>query len=360
MAPAWATDRSPYSLPYGSQPMGTTVNSKRNFLLSALASALAPSAWSQAGNTAATATTTASAWLPSRAVTWVVPYPAGGFGDALSRVLAQQLTLSLKQPVIVENKPGAGGQIAAAYVKQLPADGHTLFYGDIGPFAMNAALYPRLNYDVQKDFTPLTRLLTSALVLVVPANSPIKSLAELQQAAKADKPLHYGSFGIGSQPHIWMEMFRRETGGNLEHVAYKGAAPALQDLMGGHIDLMLDVAANSLPYVREGKLRALAVVGSDKRLRQLPQVPTLAELGLAKLNAPGWTGVVVRQGTPPAVVAQLHAAVVKAVQSPEVMERFGEFAVTPAPQSPAEFSRFIQSETERWGQVIKAVGVTLD
>ena len=262
--------------------------------------------------------------------------------------------------MIVENKPGAGGQIAAAYVKQLPADGHTLFYGDIGPFAMNAALYPRLNYDVQKDFIPLTRLLTSALVLVVPANSPIKSLAELQQAAKADKPLHYGSFGIGSQPHIWMEMYRREVGGNLEHVAYKGAAPALQDLMGGHIDLMLDVATNSLPYVREGKLRALAVVGSDKRLRQLPQVPTLAELGLGKLNAPGWTGVVVRQGTPAAVVAQLHAAVVKAVQSPEVMERFGDFAVTPAPMSPTEYARFIQSETERWGQVIKAVGVTLD
>ena len=336
--------------------MGTTVNSKRNFLLSAIASALAPSAWSQA-NTSHNSTTT---WVPNHAVTWVVPYPAGGFGDALSRVLAQQLTLSLKQPVIVENKPGAGGQIAAAYVKQLPADGHTLFYGDIGPFAMNAALYPRLNYDVQKDFIPLTRLLTSALVLVVPANSPIKSLADLQLAAKADKPLHYGSFGVGSQPHIWMEMYRRETGGNLEHVAYKGAAPALQDLMGGHIDLMLDVAANSLPYVREGKLRALAVVGSDKRLRQLPQVPTLAELGLGKLNAPGWTGVVVRQGTPAAVVAQLHAAVVKAVQSPEVMERFGDFAVTPAPLSPAEYARFIQSETERWGQVIKAVGVTLD
>lgn len=339
--------------------MGTTVNSKRHFLYSALAStlvsALPRSAWSQPNSASAS-----NPWLPSRAVTWVVPYPAGGFGDALSRVLAQQLTHSLKQPVIVENKPGAGGQIAAAYVKQLPADGHTLFYGDIGPLAMNAALYPRLNYDVQRDFIPLTRLLTSALVLVVPANSPIKSMAELQQAAKADKSLHYGSYGVGSQPHIWMEMYRRETGGNLEHVAYKGAAPAVQDLMGGHIDLMLDVAANSLPYVREGKLRALAVVGSDKRLRQLPQVPTLAELGLGSLNAPGWTGVVLRQGTPAAAVAQLHAAVVKAVQSPEVMERFGDFAVTPAPQSPADFSRFIQTETERWGQVIKAVGVTLD
>ncbi|MDD0809236.1 tripartite tricarboxylate transporter substrate binding protein [Curvibacter sp. RS43] len=325
------------------------MNSKRRFLLSALSAALAPCAWSQT-----------QAKFPSRAITWVVPYPAGGFGDALSRVLAQQLTLSLKQPVIVENKPGAGGQIAAAYVKQLPADGHTLFYGDIGPFAMNTSLYPRLSYDVQKDFIPLTRLLTSALVLVVPPNSPIKSLADLQKAAKSDKGLHYGSFGVGSQPHIWMEMLKRELGGNLQHVAYKGAAPALQDLMGGHIDAMLDVAANSLPHVREGKLRALAVVGTDKRLSQLPQVPTMGELGYAKLNTPGWTGVVLRQGTPAAVVEQLHAAVVKAIQSPEVMERFGDFAVTPAPQSPAEFSQFIQSETDRWGQVIKAVGVTLD
>jgi len=325
------------------------VNHQRRIFISALGAACATGSWAQSASK-----------FPNRAITWVVPYPAGGFGDALSRVLAQQLTQSLKQPVIVENKPGAGGQIAAAYVKQLPADGHTLLYGDIGPLAMNTSLYPRLNYDVQKDFIPLTRLLTSALVLVVPPNSPLKSVADLQKAAKSDKALNYGSFGVGSQPHIWMEMLKREFNGNLQHVAYKGAAPALQDLMGGHIDVMLDVAANSLPHVREGKLRALAVVGTDKRLSQLPQVPTMSELGYAKLNAPGWTGVVLRQGTPAAVVEQLHAAVVKAVQSPEVMERFGDFAVTPAPQSSSDFGQFIQAETERWGQVIKAVGVTLD
>ncbi len=273
------------------------------------------------------------------------------------------MATTLKQPVIVENKPGAGGQIAAAYVKQQPADGHTLFYGDIGPFAMNAALYPKLNYDTLKDFAPLTRLLTSSLVLVVPANSPFKTLDDLIKAAKAakdDKNIMYGSFGMGSQPHIWVEMLKRETKGKFQHVAYKGAAPAVQDLMGGHIDMMLDVTANSMPYVLEGKLRALAVVGSEKRLDKLPQVQTLTELGYPALNMPGWTGVVVRAGTPGDAMAQLHAAVVQAVQSDEIKRRFGDLGVVPAPQSSADFARYIQTETERWGSVIRSAGVVLE
>lgn len=301
--------------------------------------------------------------FPRKAVTWVVPYPAGGFGDAVSRVLAQHMATTLKQPVIVENKPGAGGQIAAAYVKQQPADGHTLFYGDIGPFAMNAALYPKLNYDTLKDFAPLTRLLTSSLVLVVPANSPFKTFDDLIKAAKAAKDgknIMYGSFGMGSQPHIWVEMLKRETKGQFQHVAYKGAAPAVQDLMGGHIDMMLDVTANSMPYVLEGKLRALAVVGSEKRLDKLPQVQTLTELGYPALNMPGWTGVVVRAGTPADAMAPLHAAVVQAVQSDEIKRRFGDLGVVPAPQSSADFARYIQTETERWGSVIRSAGVVLE
>lgn len=320
---------------------------RRSFVLSAAAATC-------------TASLRAQPAFPSRALTWVVPYPSGGFGDALSRVLAQQVALHLKQTVIVENKPGAGGQIAAAYVKQLPADGHTLLYGDIGPFAMNAALYPKLSYDTLRDFTPLTRLITSALVLVVPAASPIRSLADLLKAARTDKGVMYGSFGMGSQPHIWMEMLKRETRGSFQHVAYKGAAPAVQDLMGGHIDTMLDVAANSLPHVRDGKLRALAVVGSEQRLAQLPQVPTIAELGHPGLNLAGWTGVVVRSGTPAPIVAQLQAAVVQAVQSDAVIQRFGDFAVNPAPMASAEFARFIQAETDRWGSVIRAAGVVLE
>lgn len=325
------------------------MTTRRSFLAAGAALPFASPALSQS-----------AAGFPARPVTWVVPYPPGGFGDALSRLLAQQLGASLKQTVIVENKPGAGGQIAAAYVKQLPADGHTLFYGDLGPFAMNAALYPRLNYDTLKDFTPVTRLVTSPLLVVVSASNPMNSWKDLLKAARGEHGLNYGSYGMGSQPHIWVEMLKRQTQGNFHHMPYKGAAPAMQDLMGGHLDMMLDVAANSLPLVREGKLKALAVVGSEQRLPQLPNVPTVAELGLPALNAPGWTGMVVRSGTPAAIVQRLHDEVAKAVQSPEVAKRFGDFGIVAAPQSPAQFAEFIRTETGRWGEVIRAVGVTLE
>lgn len=334
---------TPYRIPF--PPMTT----RRSFLAAAAALSASPWALAQPGD-----------GFPGRPVTWVVPYPAGGFGDAISRLLAQKLGASLKQTVIVENKPGAGGQIAASYVKQQPADGHTLLYGDLGPFAMNAALYPKLNYDTLKDFTPLTRLVTSPLLVVVSARSPMNTWADLMKAARGDKGLNYGSYGMGSQPHIWVEMLKRQTQGHFVHMPYKGAAPAVQDLMGGHIEVMLDVSANSLPLVREGKLKALALVGSDKRLPQLPNVPTVAELGLPTLNAPGWTGVVVRSGTPAPLVARLHEEVVKAVQSTELAQRYGEFGIVAAPQSPAQFADFIRTETARWGEVIRAAGVTLE
>lgn len=323
-------------------------------------SLIAASAALPLARTASAQTASSVSDFPRRPLVWVVPYPAGAFADGVSRVITQQVSLSLKQPVIVENKPGAGGQIAASYVKQQPADGYTLLYGNLGPFAMNAALYPKLNYDMQKDFAPLTRLLTSALVLVVPANSPIQNMNDLLKASKTQKGVLYGSFGSGSQPHIWIEMLKRETGGTFQHVAYKGAAPALQDLMGGHIEVMLDVAANSLPFVREGKLRAIAVVGSDARLKLLPLVPTISELGYPALNAPGWTGVVLRVGTPADILARLHSVVVQAVQSDELKQRFGDLAGLPAPQSPADFGRFIQAETERWGAAIRGAGVVLE
>ncbi|HEY8356178.1 MAG TPA: tripartite tricarboxylate transporter substrate binding protein [Ramlibacter sp.] len=298
--------------------------------------------------------------FPTRAVMWVVPYPAGGFGDALSRMLAQKLAASLKQPVVVENKPGAGGQIAAAWVKQQPADGHTLFYGDLGPFAMNAGLYPNLNYDTLKDFAPLTRLLESPTLVIVPPTSRLRTWQDLVQASRSDKGLNYGSYGVGSHPHIWTEMLQREVKGNFTHVSYKGGAPAVADLMAGHIDMMLDVAPSSIPLVREGKVRALAVVGSAKRLQQLPQVPTMTELGLAGLDIPGWTGVVVRAGTPEPIVQLLHAEVVKALQSPDVVQRYTELGLTVAPNSRAEFTSLIRSETSRWGGVIRSAGVKID
>lgn len=302
----------------------------------------------------------APASFPSRPLTWVVPYPAGGFGDALSRMLAQKLAEQLRQPVIVDNRPGAGGQIGVNFAKQQPADGHTLLYGDLGPFSMNAGLYPKLSYDTLKDFAPLTRLLVTPTLLIVPAHSPLRSWQDLVRAAHSEKGLNYGSYGMGSQPHIWVEMLNGELKGRMTHVAYKGGAPAVQDLMAGHIDLMLDVTPSSIPLVREGKARALAVVGSESRLPQLPQVPTIAELGLPKLNVPGWTGVMVKAGTPEPIANLLHDAVVKALQSPDVVQRYTDLGLSVAPSSRAEFGTLIRTETARWGEVIQRVGVKLE
>ena len=326
---------------------------RRSLLCSAAALPLAALA-TRAGAQAAAAA------FPSRPITWVVPYPAGGFGDALSRMLAQKLSDSLKQPVVVDNRPGAGGQIGANHVKQLPADGYTLFYGDLGPFSMNAGLYPKLSYDTLKDFTPLTRLLLSPTLVIVPANSRLKTWQDLVEAARSPKGLNYGSYGMGSQPHIWMEMLQREIKGSMTHVAYKGGAPAVQDLMAGHIDLMLDVTPSSIPLVRENKARALAVVGAEKRLPQLPQVPTIAELGLPALNVPGWTGVVLKAGTPEPIANLLHDELVKAVRSPDVVQRYTELGLVVAPSTRAEFGELIRTETARWGKVIREVGVQLD
>ncbi|TWO72939.1 tripartite tricarboxylate transporter substrate binding protein [Caenimonas sedimenti] len=298
---------------------------------------------------------------PSRPVTWVVPYPAGGFGDALSRLLAPRIATGLGQPVVVDNKPGAGGQIGAVYAKQQPADGYTVLYGDIGPLAMNAALYQKPGYDPLKDFVPVTRLMTTPTLLVVPASSRIATWADLQKAAAATgNGLSYGSYGPGSFPHVWVEMMKRQTGGKFTHIPYKGAAPAVQDLIGGQIDMLVDVVANSMPLVKDGKLRAIAVIGSDKRLVGLPQVPTLAELGAPGLNTPGWTGVMVRQGTPRAVIERLHQEIVKAVKAPEVERQYAELGIAIAPMAPEEFGAFVQAETVRWGTVIKAAAITLD
>lgn len=309
---------------------------------------LASTAWARAEN------------YPTRPITWVVPYPAGGFGDGLSRMLAQKLSASLKQPVVIDNRPGAGGQIGANFVKQQPADGYTLFYGDLGPFSMNAGLYPKLSYDTLKDFTPLTRLLVSPTLLIVPASSRVRTWQDFVQSVRTDKGINYGSYGMGSQPHIWMEMLHREIKGQMTHVAYKGGATAVQDLMAGHIDAMLDVTPSSIPLVRENKVRALAVVGSDRRLPQLPQVPTIAELGYPSLNVPGWNGVVVKSGTPEPVANLLHEELVMALRSPDVVQRYTDLGLIIDPSSRTEFASLIQAETTHWGKVIQEVGVRLD
>lgn len=298
--------------------------------------------------------------FPSRPVAMVVPFPAGGITDAVARALAQKMGEQLGKPVVVDNRPGGGGQIAAAYVRQQPADGHTLYVGATEMFAINPTLFRNFSYDPLKDFTPITSLIASPLVLVVPANSPMHSVAELVQQAKSRRAgLNYASQGIGSIGHLLGETFRGKAGGTYNHVAYKGSTPALQDVMGGQVDFMFDPVITTAPLIAGKKLRPLAIA-ADRRSPQLPEVPTLAELGIAGVDAGVWFGAVARAGTPAPVVERLNEAILKAMKDPEVLKRFADQGMQPFASTPAQFGSFMQAEIARWAPLIKASGASID
>ena len=298
--------------------------------------------------------------FPTRPVTMVVPFPAGGITDTIARALAQKLGDTLGQSVIVDNKPGGGGQIAATQVKQAAADGHTVFVGATEMFAINQNLFRKFSYDPLKDFTPISSLIASPLVLVVPANSPVNSVNDLVQQAKTRKGgMNFASQGIGSIGHLLGELFRGQTGGEYNHVAYKGSAPALQDVMAGQVDMMFDPVITTAPLIAGKKLKPLAIAAA-KRSPQLPDVPTLAELGIKGVDAGVWFGAVAKAGTPEPVVAKLNDAFLKALKDPEILKRFSEQGMQPFPSSPAQFGSFMQSEVARWAPLIKASGASVD
>ena len=298
--------------------------------------------------------------FPSRNITIVVPFPAGGLTDQVARVVGQKLQDELGKTVIIDNKPGGGGQIAAVAVKAAPADGHTLFVGATEMFAINPDLYRKFSYEPLKDFAPVTTLVSSPLVLVVPKDSPVNSVSDLIALAKK-KPggVSFASQGIGSIGHLLGELFRGKTGGTFSHVAYKGSAPALQDLMGGQVDMMFDPVITTSPLIASGKLKALAIA-SPKRSPSLPQVPTLAEVGTPGVDASVWFGAVVRAGTPEPAIARLNEALVKALKSPDVIKRFGDQGLEMAPLTSAQFAAFLKSETVRWSALVKASGASVD
>lgn len=298
--------------------------------------------------------------FPTRPVTMVVPFPAGGITDTIARALAQKMGDTLGQSVIVDNKPGGGGQIAATQVKQAAADGHTVFVGATEMFAINQNLFRKFSYDPLKDFTPISSLIASPLVLVVPANSPVNSVNDLVQQAKTRKGgMNFASQGIGSIGHLLGELFRGQTGGEYNHVAYKGSAPALQDVMAGQVDMMFDPVITTAPLIAGKKLKPLAIAAA-KRSPQLPDVPTLAELGIKGVDAGVWFGAVAKAGTPEPVVAKLNDAFLKALKDPEILKRFSEQGMLPFPSSPAQFGSFMQSEVARWAPLIKASGASVD
>lgn len=295
----------------------------------------------------------------NKPITIVVPFPPGGVTDQLARGLGQKMAESLKTPVVVDNRPGAGSQIAANLVKSAPADGHTLFIGDIGSFALNGHLYPKLSYDPSKDFTPLARLALAPALLVVPQKSPYRTAAELVAAVKGQSGVSMASQSTGSGGHLFAEMLRDKTQGQVNHVPYRGSAPALTDLAGGQVDSFFDPMITSGPFVKDGRLRALAI-GAEKRSAQFPNVPTLAEVGLGDINLVAWFGMAVKAGTAPEVVNALSQEIVKAIQSPDLNAKFTQQGLEAAPLDAAQFGPFVREEAQRWGRVIQAANIKLE
>lgn len=297
--------------------------------------------------------------FPNRVVTVVVPFPAGGITDAVARLIAQQMQTGLGKPVIVENRPGGGGQIAAAAVKRAEADGHTVFIGATEMFAINPVLYRTFSYDPLKDFKPVSALTTSPLVLVVPQKNPAGSVQDLVAESRQKNGLTYASQGIGSIGHMLGSLFHEKTGANVVHVPYRGSAPALQELVAGQVDMMFDPVITTAPLIKGGKLKPLAIAAA-RRSAAMPDVRTLQEVGISGLDASVWFGMVVKAGTPDAIVARLNEEVIKALKSPEVSKRLAEQGMEPMPMTPQQFGAFLESESKRWGPLVKASGATVD
>ncbi|MCJ0762764.1 Bug family tripartite tricarboxylate transporter substrate binding protein [Variovorax terrae] len=301
----------------------------------------------------------AQAW-PDKTMTLIVPFPPGGSTDTLARSLAPKLQEKLGQTFIVDNRAGATGTIGATQVKRAPADGYTLLVTSLGPLVIAPHLMKGLAYDAGKDFDLLTVAVQAPNVLVVPAASPYKSLAELVSAEKAtpDK-LTFASSGNGSSDHLTAELFWLQSGASGVHVPYKGGAPAISDLLGGQVNASFQNINAVLPHIKAGKLRVLAIT-SDKRSPLLPQVPTMAEAGVKGVEVYSWQAVVAPRGLPPEVKARLHAALVAALNDPQLRQKFVDVGFEIVASTPEQFAAFQQQESARWKQIIEQRKISAD
>jgi len=298
--------------------------------------------------------------FPSKPLTLLVPFPPGGSTDMVARVVADKLQAGLGRTVVVENRPGAGAQIAASALLKAEADGHTLMIGDTGALAVNTTLYPKLSFNPLKDFAPVTALVSTPLVLVVsPGSKSAKASDVVAQSKRDPQGLSYASQGIGTIGHLLGEQLRTRTGGQFHHVAYKGSAPALQDVIGGQVEMLFDPVSTAWPMITAGKVKALGVAAS-RRSPALPNVPTLAEAGVPGVEGNVWWGMVVKAGTPPAAVERLNAEIRKALASPDVVKRFADLGLDSVPMTPARFGEFMKSEVARWAPIVKASGATVE
>lgn len=298
--------------------------------------------------------------FPSKTIRVIVPFAAGGPADSIARIVSEKMASLLGKPVVIENRPGAGGVTGIAAVAKADPDGHTIGVSATGALAISPALQDSMPYDVFKDLRLVTQLVEVPSLLVVNPNIPAKSLNELVALAKAQPgKLNFGSAGVGGTTHLGVELLKSVAGVDLVHVPYGGAAPAVNDLLGGHVQLMFADIPVLLGNVEAGKLRALAI-GSAKRAPTVPDIPTTAELGFPQVVAQTWYGVVAPGGTHPDVVAILQKAATDSLQSPEVKEKLSQQGAIVVGSSSEDFSKYVKSELEKWGRVGRQAGVKLN
>lgn len=297
---------------------------------------------------------------PERPIRLITPFPPGNATDAVARAAARKLEEALKQPVVVDNRPGAGGSVGSEIAAKAPPDGYTLLVGSSASLAINPGLYSKLPYKPLRDFEPIAQLLIVPLFLAVNNHFPAKTAAEFVRIAKG-KPgsISYGSNGNATSTHLMMESFRRAQGIELVHVPYKGSGPAMMDLVGGQIQAAFDTGTTLLPLAKEGKVRILAVA-SKTRNPAAPEIPTVAESGLGDFNAPAWVGLVAPKGTPREILDTLHQALRRTWLSPDVRASMNALGGETVFTTPAEFGAHIADEIAKWGAIIKQSGAQVD
>jgi tripartite-type tricarboxylate transporter receptor subunit TctC len=301
----------------------------------------------------------AQAW-PSKSIRFVIPYPPGGASDVTARTLGIKLSEALGQPVVIDNRPGANGIIALENVAKSPPDGYTLLMANLGPNAINAAVYSKLPYDSIKDFTPIMLTTLVPQILVVNPALPVTSVKELIALAKAQPgKLNFASAGNGASNHLSGELFKSMTGVQITHVPYKGDTPAMTDVISGQVAMMFPTAIAATPHVKSGRLRALAVT-SRKRVGSLPDLPTVEEAGVPGFEAVSWGGVMGPGGMPRDIVVKLHAELARILKMPDVSEKLSGLGAEIVASTPEEFAAYLQAEITKWGKVARDANVKLD
>ena len=304
------------------------------------------------------AQTSREAW-PSRIVKVIVPYPPGGSTDISARLFCEKMSNTIGQRLLVENRPGAAANLGMEQTAVAEPDGYTLGIATTA-HAINATLFKSLTYDIRKSFEPVALLTESPLILVVNPSVPAKNVAELIALAKA-KPgeLNFASTGIGGSQHLTAEWFASRAGVKMRHVPYRGSAPAIQDTIAGHVQLMFDTTQSVLQHIREGRVRALAIA-SKERLAIAKDIPTMAEEGVPDFEAISWNGILAPRGTPPEIVARLNKEVVAAVAAPELKERFDQLGSFIRPSTPDGFGRYLAAEIDKWGAIVRSSGASME